>query len=238
MKPYVLYSPSAKELNAISAMVNFLMKKRGAVSIPECIQKLDRMKLCLEEPEHLRMLVCDVTTEGIIPLLEQIREKNTEMKLVLVADNSVSPVSYIRPSILPTALLWRPLQADSTRDTLWDVMQTIPAETENAAAAADAFAVEVRGCLRQIPYQEILFFEASNKRLNLHTRRKVITFPGTLEKLMEQLPQDFIRVHKSFIVNRKAILQIQFGQNLIMLEEGLTVPVSRSYKSELKAVFT
>lgn len=238
MKPYILYSPSSKELAALNAVMNLLMKKTGSVQIPECVQKIDQLRTCLEEPEQLQMLVCDVTTKGIIPLLEQARGRNAGMKLVLVADGTVSPVQYIRPTILPTALLWRPLQADNTRDTLWDVLRTISvAEQVGDDAAVGVFPVEIRGCLRQIPYHEILFFEASNKRLNLHTRRKVITFSGTLEKLTEELPKEFIRVHKSFIVNRNAILRIQFGQNQIYFEDDIFVPISRSYKSELKAVF-
>lgn len=239
MRPYLLYSPSAKELAALSAVMDFLLKKRGAVQIPECVQKLDRLKDCLEDADQLRMLVCDVTTEGIIPLLERIRQQNTGMKLVLVADGTVPPVQYIRPTILPTALLWRPLQPEATRDTLWDVLRTIPAGgQESPEAETDVFSVEVRGSVRRIPYGEILFFEASNKRLNLHLRRKEIPFSGTLEKLTEELPEEFIRVHKSFIVNRKAITQIQFSQNLVILEDGITVPISRTYKSMLKAVFT
>lgn len=238
MKPYLLYSPSAKELAAMSAVMNFLLKKRGTIQIPESVQKLDRLKACLEDAHQLQMLVCDVTTEGIIPLLEQVRQQNGGMKLVLVADGSVPPVQYIRPSILPTALLWRPLQADAARDTLWDVLRTIPADAqEESEQEEDVFVVEVRGGVRRIPYQQILFFEASNKRLNLHLHRKEISFSGTLEKLAEELPEGFLRIHKSFIVNRKAITQIQFSQNLVVLTDGITVPMSRTYKPMLKAVF-
>lgn len=239
MRPYLLYSPSAKELAAMSAVMDFLLKKRGTIQIPESVQRLDKLKACLEDADQLQMLVCDVTTEGIIPLLERTRQQNSGMKLVLVADGTVPPVQYIRPSILPTALLWRPLQAETTRDTLWDVLRTIPAGgQEHPDTEMDVFVVEVRGSVRRIPYHEILFFEASNKRLNLHLRRKEIPFSGTLEKLTEELPEEFLRVHKSFIVNRKAITQIQFSQNLVILEDGITVPISRSYKSMLKAVFT
>lgn len=239
MRAFVLYSPSKNELSLLSSVFDFLMKKRGTFQCPECAQKLSQLERCLDDPAALKLLVCDVTTEGVLPLLEQLRCKNQELKLVLVADGSVPPVRYIRPTILPTSLLWRPLKADGVRDALWEVLVTIPKEDQtNADQTLNSFCIEVRGDVRRIPYRDILFFEAGNKRLNLNMNRKVIPFTGTLEKLAEELPEEFIRVHKSFIVNRNAITQIQFGQNLVILEGGISVPVSRSYKSMLKAVFS
>lgn len=239
MRPFVLFSPSKGELSLLNTVFDFLMKKRGTVQFPECAQKLSQLEPYLDDPTQLKMLVCDVTTEGIIPLLEQLRCKNQELKLVLVADASVPPVRYIRPTVLPTSLLWRPLKPEGVRDTLWEVLIAIPKEDQsNADPTANSFCFEVRGDVRRVPYSEILFFEAGNKRLNLNMSRKVIPFSGTLEKLEEELPEEFIRVHKSFIVNRNAITRIQFGQNLVILEGGMSVPVSRSYKPMLKAVFS
>lgn len=239
MRPFLLYSPSRSELSALSSAMSFLMRKRGSMQTPECTQKLDQLRTYLDDPRQLKMAVCDVTMDGVLPVLEQLRKGNADMRLVLVADGSVPPVRYIRPTILPTALLWRPLQPDGMRDTLWEVLSTIPtADQQDLEESDQFFCVEGRGDVRRIPYQEIMFFEACNKRLNLHTRRKEIPFSGTLEKLGEELPKEFIRVHKSFIVNRNAISEIQFGQNLIVLEGGMSVPISRSYKSALKAVFS
>lgn len=237
MRPYVLFSPNKNELTAMSAAMTFLMQKKGNVQLPETLWKLDGLRRCLEDPTQLELMVCDVTAAGVIPILEQIRQHNGQLKLVLVADETISPVLYIRPTVLPTALLWRPLHTDKIRDTLWEVMAAMNAQEISAQGPEQVFTVEFRGDVRRIPYRDILFFEASNKRLSLHTARKEIPFSGTLERLEEQLPEEFIRIHKSFIVNRNAITQVQFGQNLAILEGGITVPVSRSYKSALKAVF-
>ena len=238
MMPYILYSPSQQELDVLSDAMGFLMRKRGVEEDPVCIRMQAELQESLDNAERIRMLVSDATAAGVLPLIEQIRSRNSGMKLVLVADHTISPVEYIRPGILPTGLLWRPLSRDSARDTLWDVLQTIPVSSpEETVEEEQVFSVEVRGSVRRIPYQQILFFEACNKRLNLHTRRKEIPFTGTLEKLTEELPEEFIRVHKSFIVNRKAITQIQFSQNLVILEDDIQVPISRTYKSTLKAVF-
>lgn len=238
MRPYVLFCPNRGEASALSAVMDFAMKKRGIHVLPAFAGKLDQLKACLEDPAQMKMLVCDVTVEGVIPVLEALRRANPELKLVLLADGTVSPVTYIRPTILPTALLWRPLRQEETHRTLWEVMAGIRTDGETAPeTAGESFSVEIRGDVRRIPYHQILFFESGNKRLNLHTQRKEIPFSGTLEKLEQELPDTFIRVHKSFIVNRTAIRQIQYGQNQVILEGDITIPISRSYKPALKAVF-
>ena len=238
MKPYQIFSPNRSELTVVASVMTFLLQRRGEADIPGCHGTSAQLSACLENPAGIRLLVCDVTSAGVLPVLEQMRHSNTEMKLVLIADSTVSPVRYIRPSILPTALLWRPLQPETIRDVLREVLDTIPEENSDNSALEQCFNLEIRGEIRRVSYRDILYFEACNKRLNLHTCRREIPFQGTLEKLSEELPEQFIRVHKSYIVNRSAITQIQFAQNLVILEGGISVPVSRSYKPMLKPVFT
>ncbi len=238
MRPYILFCPDRGEAAALSSVLNFLMKKRGISMLPAYTGKLDQLKSCMEDPGQLKLLICDVTVKGVVPVLEALRSANPELKLVLLADGTVSPVTYIRPTVLPTALLWRPLGQEETRKTLWEVLASIPSGEEAGEQTDDgSFSVEVRGDLRRIPYSQILFFEAGNKRLNLHMQRKEIPFSGTLEKLEQELPDSFIRVHKSFIINRMAIREIQYGQNQVILEGDIPIPISRSYKPALKAVF-
>lgn len=239
MRPYVIYCPNRAEASVLTSVLDFVMRKRGIRGLPAYTGKLDQLRACLEEPGQMKMLICDVTVDGVVPVLEALRSANPELKLVLLADGSISPVVYIRPTILPTALLWRPLSQEEAGRTLGEVMAGISREETVSQENDDAcFSVEVRGDVRRIPYSSILFFEASNKRLNLHMQRREIPFPGTLEKLEQELPDTFIRVHKSFIVNRTAIQQIQYGQNQVILEGDILIPLSRSYKPAVKAVFT
>lgn len=238
MKPYVLFCPNRGEASALTSVMDFLLKKRGIPTLPATSGRLDQLKRFLEDPVQVKLLVCDVTVKGVVPVLEELRGANPELKLVLLADGTVSPVTYIRPTILPTALLWRPLGREEAQNTLWEVLSTVRTEERaDPETPEESFRVEVRGDVRRIPHSQILFFEASNKRLNLHMQRREIPFPGTLEKLEQELPDTFIRVHKSFIVNRMAIREIQYGQNQVILEGDVVIPLSRSYKPVLKAVF-
>ena len=56
----------------------------------------------------------------------------------------------------------------------------------------------------------------------------------TLEKLLETLPPEFRRVHRSFVVNADNIQRVVLSQNLVYLRGDVAVPLSRSYKKEVR----
>lgn len=237
MKPYVLLLPQRKEMLLLTSAVQFMLKKRGSSQFPACFQRTDQLSIYLESMHTVQMMICDVTYVGAIPVLEELRSRNPDMRLILVADQTVPPVSYIRPTILPTALLWRPVDSNSISKTLWEVIAVLPDDGRKEDDKEQQFALELRGVRQQFSYKDILFFESREKRLCVHLQRREIPFPGTLENLSQTLPEEFIRVHKSYIVNRTRISQVQFGQNLITLDNGMMLPISRSYKADVKAVF-
>ena len=238
MSSLVLYCPNYTELSMVISVTRFLLRRMGLQSVePLCLNRPNGLKPYLEQNNGLDCLVCDVTAERILPILEHLRRLNPEMRLVLVADDTVPPVRYIRPSILPTALLWRPVNREEARQVLGEVYAALTVRPEQEEQE-QCFAVEMRGGRRFFSYGDILFFESRDKRIYLHSQREEIPFFDTLEGLSERLPDCFIRVHKSFIVNRTRIGEIQFGQSYLVLEGGMTIPVSRTYKARLKAVFS
>lgn len=238
MKPYVLMLPRREEMRLLTTAAQFMLKKRGDHQILACFQKTEQLKPYLDCDNAMRLMICDVTHNGILPVLEEIRTKNPKMFMVLVADGTVAPVRYIRPSILPTALLWRPMDSENITDTLWEIISTLPmARVHSEQEEKDLFSLEVRGVYQRFSYKDILFFESKDKRLYLHLQRREIPFPGTLEHLLQTLPKEFLRVHKSYIVNRTRVSQVQYGQNLVYLDSGMCLPISRSYKADVKAVF-
>lgn len=236
MGEFLVFTPSKTEQNTVADVMLDLQKPYGNVRLSKKIGQVSALEQV--PAETMLVLVSDVTASGILPVLERIRRENPELKLVVVADPSVSPMVYIRPTIQPVALMLRPLGAELARSTLSEVLRMLPDHRGREAEQDDScFTVELRGNLQRIPYRDILYYEARNKRLILHLRRREIAFGGTLEKLEEELPPGFLRTHKSFIVNTGAVVEIQYGQNQVILDGDVAIPISRSYKPKVKAVF-
>lgn len=86
--------------------------------------------------------------------------------------------------------------------------------------------------LHKLKHNSILFIESDNEYLVFHTSERKIMSHGTLKSLEESLPQSiFIRVHRSYIVNKEKVLTLK-GKNLLI--SNTKIPVSDSYYNKVK----
>lgn len=185
---------------------------------------------CFVERQPLIDMACyDVTVKGSLSCLGQIRNKYRDMLLMLIADNTLSPMEYVRPDILASGLILRPFTREELREKLQDMMQEHLIKAENPDTEA-AFVLSGREGKTRIPYRQIYYFEARSKKLYLRLLDREMSFYGTMEELEEKLPDAFLRCHRSFLINRSYIERILLSQSEIVLSHGISVPLSRSYK--------
>lgn len=89
---------------------------------------------------------------------------------------------------------------------------------------------------RFIELESILFLQADNNTTDFHIRggKRIAAFK-TLKSYEQILPENFFRVHNSFMVNTNHIVRINFGKSIISLDDGESkIPFSRTYKSEIE----
>lgn len=84
--------------------------------------------------------------------------------------------------------------------------------------------------LIKILFSDILFIEGLDDYLKIHIQnQKTIVARMTLKAILEKLPQnDFIRVHRSFIIS---ISKIEKIRNKIIYINQEEIPISNSYES-------
>jgi DNA-binding LytR/AlgR family response regulator len=69
--------------------------------------------------------------------------------------------------------------------------------------------------------------------INLQNKRRVVRIP--LSELQQQLPaQLFVRIHKSYVINKKFVTEVRANSVLLNTEE---LPVGRSYQQTMTALF-
>jgi DNA-binding LytR/AlgR family response regulator len=85
--------------------------------------------------------------------------------------------------------------------------------------------------IHRISLDDILFVEGKGNytTYNLSDHKKITAY-GSIKKTMEILPSNFVRVHKSFVVNKNKIKS--FDANTIQIEEAL-IPRGKSVKDEI-----
>ncbi|WP_049630073.1 LytTR family DNA-binding domain-containing protein [Cellvibrio sp. pealriver] len=88
---------------------------------------------------------------------------------------------------------------------------------------------------------DIEWVEASGNYANLHVRGSVYPMRITMDKLEKLLPADFVRIHRSSIVNLHQIQEVQpldSGDHEITLKAGNTLILSRRYRDSFKNVLS
>ncbi|MCL2223955.1 MAG: LytTR family DNA-binding domain-containing protein [Defluviitaleaceae bacterium] len=82
---------------------------------------------------------------------------------------------------------------------------------------------------------EIIFIETTETRhkLRLHTQSRTLEFNGELKAIEKQLDERFIRLHKSFVINREKVISINKKDNTVTMLDNSTCPISRSGKKLL-----
>lgn len=192
------------------------------------------VKSILEKGTHVDLFCMDVTAEDILESLEEVRNSSPSSYIILVADASVSPLLYMKPSIRAESLMLKPLSREQLDQTLGEAV-SLYVSRFSKDEDPDVFVLESRGSRRLMEYEKILYFEAREKKVFLNTGYEEYGFMDTLDHLNEKLKDRFLRVHRSFLVNKEKILEVYLSQNRIVLEGNVEVPLSRSCKASVKA---
>lgn len=89
-----------------------------------------------------------------------------------------------------------------------------------------------------IPYQDILYIEKSlnDNTCNVITKNSVYTVRKTIIDLEKKLSDDinFVKTHRSCIVNLKNIIHVDFENNIIAFSNKKIDLISRTHKKNLK----
>ena len=90
------------------------------------------------------------------------------------------------------------------------------------------YTIETNGRKISIDYEDILFFETSGNihKVILHAKDRQIEFSGTIKELTNELGGDFVRCHRSFLVNQKNIKEIDTKNRIVHFSNGETCLMS------------
>ena len=103
------------------------------------------------------------------------------------------------------------------------------------------FVIKEKGFENIISVKEVLYLEASSIYVILHLRNKKVLYRTAMNLLEQQLPPNFIRVHRSFIINNEYIKTVKYLNNstyILTLENDDVVISSRKYKSLIADTFS
>ncbi|MBQ2641202.1 MAG: LytTR family transcriptional regulator [Lachnospiraceae bacterium] len=195
--------------------------------------RLEELRETLKDDPVLDILCWNISGKGTLEELEDTRKKYLEAALLLIADTSISPMEYLRPSILPTALLLRPFSQSQCEQVVGELISSYCSRFRDKEDE-DVFLVETRENRQRVPLRQISYVEARDKKIYICTRSESYGFYETIDHMLTLLPDNFVRCHRSFIVNMDKVKKLHLSEGMIELDGSEMVPVSRSYRKAVR----
>lgn len=188
-----------------------------------------------DEPIHLIFLDIEMPDMSGIDFMQTIQDIHPQIIIISakdkyaitafeydVTDYLLKPISYAR--------FFKAVDKAVKRvDEFQDIRRF--AQTEES----DEIFIKKNSTLVRLRYDDILFIEALENYVIVHTYSEKFTIHFTMKAIEDRLPlKKFKRVHRSFIVNINRIKGIEDNSVIIKTEEGnKLIPIGKSYKDKL-----
>ncbi len=85
----------------------------------------------------------------------------------------------------------------------------------------------------KIQFSDILYIESLDNYIKLHTSSNSIICYESLSNLMQELPTNFIRIHRSYIVNVK---KVGVFTTAYLEIEGTQITIGRNYREKVSRI--
>lgn len=158
-----------------------------------------------------------------ISLARELRELDEDMLIVFIT----SKIEFMQTGYEVKA--FRYLLKDQIDTGLPRIWKDI--EQELLDRADTYFTYEFERKTYRYPCRDVLYLESNLHRIILHTNRDTAVLYGKLDDLAIKYPK-FVRIHKSYLVNRRHLRSISAG--MVVLSNGDVLPISRKYANSLE----
>ncbi len=109
-------------------------------------------------------------------------------------------------------------------------------ETKTIQEKITSFQISVNGIPRQLGVEKIAHLQAFDHYIKLHVDGEFHLIRKPMKEVLQRLPERFIQIHRSHIVNTKFIKGIikKQGKSWVVLQDQTQLPISNSYRESLK----
>lgn len=198
---------------------------------------------------RLRFLTLDASFYTTYDALEFLNQNHTDIMFLDIQLNDASGLDMISALTSPPAVILTTAYSSFAMDAfnlgvVDYLLKPIPFErfakaisriTENyktKESFEDKYIfIKTDGYFQKVFLSELIYIEGFGNFVKLHFHENFILTSETLQNMLKLLPgNSFIRIHKSFVVNKNKVLKIHGNQVTLTKNE---LPIGASYKDEL-----
>ena len=208
----------------VRVLESFVEKTDFLDLVATCSNPLEATPVLQENDIDLLLLDVEMPEMTGIEWLETLRKKP---QVILITSKDQYAVAAFEHDVVDYIV--KPPQYPRFLKAVTKALENLT-QTDDGKPKNQLF-VKVDSRLVKIEMSDILFVEAKADYVTIHTPEKRYTVYSTMKGIVGKLSQDdFIRVHRSYIINRNKIDSIE--DNTLVIGEKLT-PVGVTYKERL-----
>lgn len=170
--------------------------------------------------------------DRINTLAVSISEVNPENYTVLIADGLNEIMRYISADFRPSGVLIKPAEYTAAEKIFNDIYSDYK---KRGGENVRQFRFKIRSREYSVNVDNILYFEAMNKKIMLRTAGQAFEFYMPMEDILKNLSEDFVRIHKSYIANTRHIAVADYKNMTVTLDDNSAIFISRTYKKNLQS---
>ncbi len=125
----------------------------------------------------------------------------------------------------PLDFLVKPISQDQINDVLETALRMISRKNEK-------FEFQQGGDHYYVPMGDIVYFGSEGRKVKLVTLKETFEFYGKLKETAKRLPEHFISIHKSYIVNQEYIFRYTY--EMVELVNGMTLTISPANRKQVR----
>lgn len=176
-------------------------------------------ELLLNSPEVFDIIFLDIQMGGMTGMeaAQKLRQEGSESFLVFIT--VLKECVYDAFTVEASDYLLKPITDERFAAAMDRIFGHIGDREKNRLL------IQKETRCKSIPFADIFYCEAINRKIYVHTKQGVIDYYFKIEELEKQLGSSFFRCHRSYLVNLKYVCGYENG--LAELENGETISVSR-----------
>lgn len=176
---------------------------------------------------NMSLLLTDIEMPDIngIELAKKLKEIYPLLQIIFITNYT----EYVEKAfdVEPTHYIIKPINDEKLRLALNKAAEQLQKQTKNCLQ------INTKEKFIRIPYSEIKYIESVGRKAVVYDLNKNTAVPKKLDDLEKLLPDCFLRVHKSYLININMVEQIKNYK--ITLFNGDVVPVSKSKYPQTKS---
>ncbi|MDD4715524.1 MAG: LytTR family DNA-binding domain-containing protein [Oscillospiraceae bacterium] len=228
----MLYIAVCDDERAICGQIETMLMETGRVDTQqievEAFYSGEDLLRALSDGMYFDLIFLDIEFQNIngIQVGQTIREemKNETTQIIYISGKDSYAMRLFE--VRPFQFLIKPLRPEQIREVARKAARLI-------RKTSLFFEFKSGHTQFKVSLKDILYFESNGKKVRLITRGRLYEFYGKLSEIEKQLhDQDFIRIHKSYLVNYYHVMEYQYES--IKLSDKTVLAISQQQRKSVR----